>query len=211
MQWVSATSITVTSGSAYIPSLANVLAASSAMTLSGLSLTASTWYHVYLYNNAGTPAIECVTTAPVLYNGTAYQKTGDNSRRYMGSVLTDAGGNIYRFKQSNDCILYLTPTNVTPFRHLTSVTTTRTTVPLTDCVPVTSRSIITRVSNPDTSANYWLGTSDDGTTTGIFVVSANSIAVCQVAISGTQDVTYTYQSAPTFTGAIDVTGYIYQR
>jgi hypothetical protein len=90
MQWVSGTAVTVSSGTAYIPSLGNVLVANAAMALTGLSLTASTWYHLYLYSNAGTPAVECVTTAPVLYYGTAYQKTGDNSRRYVGSVLADS-------------------------------------------------------------------------------------------------------------------------
>lgn len=100
MVWNSATSISVTSGTAYIPSLGNVLQSNATLTLSGLVLTTSTWYHIYLYSNAGVPAIECVTAAPVLYNGTAYQKTGDNTRRYIGSVLTDVSGNIYQFISS---------------------------------------------------------------------------------------------------------------
>src|SRR6185437_13128559 len=119
MQWVSGTSITVTSGNAYIPSLANVLAAPNAMTLSGLSLTASTWYHVYLYSNSGTPAIECVTTVPVLYNGTAYQKTGDNSRRYVGSVRTNASASIQPFQMdSGGNIFYSVAPNTNGLRAL---------------------------------------------------------------------------------------------
>ena len=95
MQWVSATAITVTSGSAFVPSLNKCLPVPNAIALTGLVLAASTFYHVYLYSNAGVPAIEVVTTAPASpYNGTARAKTGDTSRRYVGSVLTDASGNI---------------------------------------------------------------------------------------------------------------------
>ena len=95
MQWVSATAVTVSSGRAYIPSLGYYLDAPNAIALTGLVLTASTWHHLYLYDNAGTPAVECVTTAPAApYSGTARAKTGDTSRRYIGSVLTDASAAI---------------------------------------------------------------------------------------------------------------------
>lgn len=96
MVWVSGTALTVTTGSAYIPSLGKVLRATSDIAKTGLSLTASTWYHAYLFSNAGTPDIELSTTAPAApYNGTARTKTGDTSRRYVGSVLTDSSSNLY--------------------------------------------------------------------------------------------------------------------
>jgi hypothetical protein len=98
MQWVSGTALTVSSGAAYIEGSAAVLNAPSAIPKTSLSLTASTWYHVYLYDNAGTPAVELVTTAPAAaYNGTARSKTGDTSRRYLGSVKTDSSGSIFNF------------------------------------------------------------------------------------------------------------------
>lgn len=100
MQWVSGTAVTVSSGTAYIPGLGTYLQSNAAINLTGLSLTASTWYHLYLYSNAGTPAVECVTTAPVLYYGTAYQKTGDATRRYIGSIKTSASNGIMNFDHS---------------------------------------------------------------------------------------------------------------
>lgn len=141
MQWVSATAVTVSSGTAYIPGLGTYLQSNAAIALSGLALSASTWYHLYLYSNAGTPAVECVTTAPVLYYGNAYQKTGDNTRRYIGSVLTDASGNIYQFQTTPvGCTLELI-WNVNPvtfpFRVLSGgVSTVPVTVGASALVPV---------------------------------------------------------------------------
>jgi hypothetical protein len=118
MQWVSGTALTVTSGAAYIQGLGKVLRSTSAIAKTGLSLTASTWYHVYLYNNAGTPDVEIVTTAPdTAYSGTARTKTGDTSRRYLGSVLTDGSGAIYRFLHAGDAMHFITP-RAAPFRCL---------------------------------------------------------------------------------------------
>lgn len=93
---VSGTALTITSGAAYIPSLNKVLYIPTDISKSGLTLAASTLYHIYLYVNAGTPDIELVTTTPSTpYNGIARTKTGDSSRRYVGSVLTDASSNLY--------------------------------------------------------------------------------------------------------------------
>ncbi|WP_414609303.1 hypothetical protein, partial [Stenotrophomonas pavanii] len=83
MEWVSGTQIRFTSGSAYIPSLGRALALAAAVTKTP-TLAASTWYHAYLYSNAGTPDVEVTTTAPdTPYSGTARTKAGDTSRRYI--------------------------------------------------------------------------------------------------------------------------------
>ena len=58
--------------------------------------TAITWYHVYAYNNAGTTAIEMVTTVPSQYAYPGHHKTGDTSRRYLGSVRSNASTDFYR-------------------------------------------------------------------------------------------------------------------
>lgn len=98
LQWVSGTALTVGTGSAYIPSLGTSLDVPAAVALTGLSLTASTLYHVYLYSNAGTPALEVVTTSPApAYRGTARTKTGDTTRRYLGSVYNLATGGLAPF------------------------------------------------------------------------------------------------------------------
>jgi len=98
IEYVSPNSIRVTAGAAYIPSLDRVLEMSSAITKSGLSLTASAWHRVYLHLNGSTPDIEIATTAPAApYNGTARTKAGDSSRRYLGAFKTDSSGAIIGF------------------------------------------------------------------------------------------------------------------
>ncbi|WP_414609310.1 hypothetical protein, partial [Stenotrophomonas pavanii] len=83
MEWVSGTQIRFTSGSAYIPSLGRALALAAAVTKTP-TLAANTWYHNYVYDNAGTADVEVSTTVPAApYSGTARTKAGDTSRRYI--------------------------------------------------------------------------------------------------------------------------------
>ena len=97
LQWVSNTALTVGTGSFALAS-GTVLNVATAIAKTGLSLTASTFYHVYGFLNGSTPDIEIVTTAPAApYQGRARAKTGDTTRRYLGSVLTDASGNLLNF------------------------------------------------------------------------------------------------------------------
>jgi hypothetical protein len=92
-------SITVTAGSAYISSLGRVVTLSADKLMSGLtSLPASAFSHIYLFENAGVGDIELSTTAPVRYHGTSYAKTGDTSRRYLGSILSSSTNNLWAFK-----------------------------------------------------------------------------------------------------------------
>lgn len=93
--WVSATSLSFTPGMAAIESLNTVLNAASTITKSSISLAASTMYHMYLYSNAGTPDVEISTTAPAApYRGSARSKTGDTSRRYLGTFKSNASSQI---------------------------------------------------------------------------------------------------------------------
>lgn len=71
---------------------------SSNISRSSLSLSNSTLYYVYLYDNSGTPAVEESTT-PNTWNSTYNysQKTGDASRRFLGTLSTDGSGNILKF------------------------------------------------------------------------------------------------------------------
>ena len=87
---VNSTTLTVGAGEAFISSLNGNLVVTSDLSVSFDTLSASTWYHVYLYSNAGAPAVEYSTAAPVDYAKPAKQKTGDASRRYLGSFRTDA-------------------------------------------------------------------------------------------------------------------------
>ena len=211
MVWNSATSISVTSGTAYIPSLGNVLASNSTLTLSGLSLAASTWYHVYLYSNGGTPAIECVTTAPVLYNGTAYQKTGDSSRRYVGSVLTDSSANIFQFTVAGTIFTFRgIPNGIPPSRVLAAGgATVSTAVGISVICPVTGDGIICRfVNNGTAAASLQVGVNDAGS---VFNIGPGSVFVATLpTVVGSGLVAY-FGVAAGASVYIDVFGFLFER
>lgn len=213
MQWVSGTALTVTSGAAYIEGSSKVLRATSAIAKTGLSLSASTWYHVYLYDNSGIADVEIVTTAPASpYNGTARSKTGDTSRRYVGSVLSDASGNIYRFQQNGSEIEYLVNT-AAPFRVVSGgVATTRTNIDLSGAIPVTSDYVVLSSINNDTvrclidipeignSGNVSRYNTPGGQRNPIITAAPSRV------------VQYLFDSTPTSSGFfLDVWGYRYSR
>jgi hypothetical protein len=116
-------SLTVAAGAAYISSLGKIIELAADKVLTGLTFTASTFCHVYLYENAGVADIELSQTIPVKYYGSAYSKTGDTSRRYLGSLLVNSGAQLYKF-QHDPFMLHMryiegTP-GVAPFQMLAS-------------------------------------------------------------------------------------------
>jgi len=223
MQWVSATAVTVSSGRAYIPSLGYYLDAPNAIALTGLALTASTFYHLYLYNNAGTPAIECVTTAPAApYSGTARAKTGDTSRRYVGSVKTDSSGNIFNFTMNGLCVSYYADVGegVAPFRLLQAgVATTNTTVSALALVPITSKLMLLRAFNFDTGAPARFLNSESGLSVPACLLSISADvggvatnAFVDFPLDSSQAFEYFMNGTPSGAGCYaDCLGYTYQR
>lgn len=220
MVWNSATSISVISGAAFIPSLNKNLPSLATLTLSGLSLTASTWYHVYLYLNAGVPAIECVTTAPAApYYGTARAKTGDTSRRYIGSVLTDASGNIWNFAQNGLRINWYVDIagGTTVFRALAGGSaTTLTPVSLSSLVPISCKLAQLRFQNIDTGAASRFSNSDTGLVAPAALLTIppniNGTAFVDFPLSASQGIQYFLNGTPGGQGCyIDVLGYVYER
>src|SRR5574337_1178309 len=206
MVWNSATSVSVTSGAAYIPSLANVLASNATLTLSGLSLAASTWYHVYLYSNAGTPAIECMTTAPSSpYNGTARTKTGDTSRRYLGSVLTDAPASIFGFTHDKNTMLY----QWFPPRPLNGgMATAQTFIDCSGVVPISAYAGKVVAGNNDTvqGVRFFLTTTSS---TLISIIAGNNTG-WDMPLSG-GGFAYAYNAAPTQGCYVTIYGYLFGR
>lgn len=94
--YVGAAAYSVLPGTAYVNG--ELLSWSSNIARAGLALAANTLYYTYLYNNAGTPAMEESTTVPVWSNtNNYYQKTGDASRRCIGWIETNAAAAIRRF------------------------------------------------------------------------------------------------------------------
>lgn len=216
MVWNSANSISTTSGACYINALGYALQFPNTLTLSGLSLTASTFYHLYGYSNAGTPAIELVTTAPASpYNGTARAKTGDTSRRYLGSVLTDASGNIYNFLQSGNLFTYRVQFDIAPFRALSNGSAVSfTSVSFAAVAPITSRFLVGRCINTTPNAATRITTSDASgdPTAGCFGVGPATTAYASFFLDSSQTLQYLVNATPTSGGVyFDTSGYTYER
>lgn len=220
LSYVSGTQIQVKTGAAYIPGPKRICELASAVTLTP-SLSASTWYHVYLTLISGVVGAEAVTTAPAAaYIGTARAKTGDTTRRYLGSFRTDASSVIYNFKHvaASGAILYRNQQDQPPFRALaTGAAVVETTVSLSAILPVTAVTGQLRLFNTNASAASTYGTSDDSSpgppAFGIVAVPAGGNAFIPFPVDGSQAITYWNSAAPAGgQGAfVDVYGYTYER
>jgi|GEM_PF-1434851 len=219
MIWNSATSLTIDSGSCYIPSVGANVNFSAQTTKAGLALSANTWYHVYAFLNSGVPDVEIVTTAPSSpYNGTARTKTGDTTRRYIGSIRAGAGGSILQFLQSNTYIGYLYDSVGTGRVLAAGVATVVTAVSLANLVPVTSRVGQVNITNGTPAQSVFTRSPDQpaaGGVAGPFLFMAlTQQAFGSVAhpLSSAQALEYFLSAVPPSGGAyIDVVGYLYER
>jgi hypothetical protein len=209
--WNSSSSITIPSGAAFIQSSNKVLRLTSPITLTGIGgLTPDVFYYLYLYDNAGTSAIELSAVAPAApYSGTARSKTGDTSRRFVCALRSGAGGTLYCFQISNaGTLLYGAATSSAPFRRLAGGTATAyTVVSLAPVVPITSQTPVLRCTA-------------SGVVSQLSIPSAGSAAMAlfdvgsryqfEFVTDASQNVTY----ANTNTGGtlfIDVCGYGMER
>lgn len=218
MVWVSTTAVTVKAGEAVIQSTGQILTAASDIAVTGLSLTASTWYHVYLYNNSGTPAIEVVTTAPATaYNGTARSKTGDTTRRYIGSVRADTTGALTNFYHNpiTGRVGYIVDLNSTNLvLHLVSAgtATTTTTVDCSSVVPVTGRFGVGFAENNGATGVVFIGSADLGTpsnTNTLAFLRALRTIDSEIYLTSSQTFNYMVTTAGSFD--FYITGYVYER
>lgn len=218
MSWNSGTSITVGTGEAYVEGLSAVVQVNSQITKSSLSLSASTWYHVYMFLSAGTPDVEVSTTAPAAaYNGTARSKVGDPSRRYVGSILTNSSGQILRFNHNtaSGSIDYVSHVNATPFIVLNNgAATTATNVSCANVVPITSRSAYFVVDNDDPAIRVGYGNSEMGAVSGTnflgFIFASSSLSI-QIPLDSSQQISYLYFAAPSKGFSMRVSSYTFER
>ena len=216
---VSDTAMTVSTGFTSL-SDGTVINVSTAIAKTSLSLTANTWYHVYLYLNSGTPDIEIVTTAPASpYYGTARAKTGDTSRRYVGSVLSGATNKLtyWLHNTQTGLIAYTQEQDRTPYRVIEDgKAITETNVSCSAVVPITSQLITIKLSNVDTTDILYIGNSEDGVTlagdAGIYGINPlNYPVVIGFPLDSSQSFSYIYSSTPTTGLYADVYGYYYER
>ncbi|HHA2680127.1 hypothetical protein [Stenotrophomonas maltophilia] len=217
MEYVGPASLRVSSGSAWILSLKRAIEIPSAITLSGLSLVADTWYHLYLYLNGATPAIELVATAPAAaYSGSARAKSGDTSRRYIGSVKTlPASAALIPFiVDSLGEQRWLISNPSLPLRCLSNgKQTARTSVSLAPAMPVTATHAILQVSN--TASDYYCNLSVPGAVMdsiiGVPPGGSASSNLITFPTSANQQVDYIYGATPNGGLYIDVVGFACER
>lgn len=211
LEWVSGTSLRVASGHAFIESLNYAIEVPAAITKSSLVLSASAWYHVYLFDNAGTPDVEIVTSAPATpYSGTARSKTGDASRRYLGSILTNSGGAVRVFNTYDDFIQWTSRTDIPPFRVVANGgATTMTAVSLAGVVPAPVRTV-SLFAHADSGAALNLSYS---LSTGIYVlqVPAGRSVLLSFPNDSNLEIQYANDAAPAVGANIDVTGFFLER
>lgn len=210
VEYVSGGSYRVTPGSFYIPSIDSVVTFSSAVTKSP-SLPVNQYLHVYGFVNAGSVDFEAVTTAPSApYFGAARTKSGDTSRRYLGTLKIGADGSIFNFiKVGNDCY-YQASILASPFVVLSNGN--QSTITLVNCsavIPPVSRVGLFTVTNSDASARLDLY-NGAGAGPVAFVNGSNSDQL-RIPLNSSQQIQYTYASLPSGSSNIRVSGYSFQR
>lgn len=220
MQWVSGTAITVTSGTCYIPGSGINVNFPSSIAKAGLSLSVDTWYHIYAFLNAGVPDVEIVTTAPSSpYNGSARTKSGDTTRRYIGSVRTNGSGQIYNFIKQGFLVTYRFDISTVSRVLSAGAATVQTSVSFASFVPETARSSVFRVINTSASIAT-LYVYDDAAAPAFITFLASDPApsgsvfsqVYTAPLSPTQLLQYAYAAGISSGGFyIDVIGYIQER
>jgi hypothetical protein len=214
MEWVSTTSVRVTTGAAQIQSPKSVIVVTTAITKSGLSIAANTWYHLYLYLNAGVPDVDVSTTAPATpYSGTARSKTGDTARRYIGSVRSNASSQLINFQQDGPRVFYQVDATQSPFRVLAGgLATAWTAVSLTSVLPVTAAAMDAFIQGVSNTIGIEISTSSTG---GLFyyVINPGQFAPRLYSIDRAA-IAFYYKAPASGAGAglfIDVAGYTFTR
>ena len=215
LTWAGDDALTIGTGAAYLPAARPILV-STAIALTGMTLANSTEYHVYLYDSSGTPAAEYVTTAPAApYFGTARTKTGDTSRRYIGSFFTDATGDIRYFvhdPQSGQIKYARDAVTATPYRVANELTaTSATSVSCSGIIPATATNAYMRIRN---SADQQLYIGDSALSTSVFhsaIIAVNGLVYADIPV--TSQAFYYLFGAAVGSGAFygDVVGYTFER
>jgi hypothetical protein len=220
LSYVSTTQIKISSGVAYIQSTGKQLRLAADSTISP-SLSASTWYHLYLYDNAGTPTIESSTTAPSApWIGTARSKTSDTTRRYLGSFRTNASSQIQNFLQTGSgshCQFTWMVDTGSVTRALSGGTaSSNTTIALANYVPSTCLNAFVRAINLGNQAIFTDTTDTTGTnpaaSSGHLALGGGAQAFLFHPLNSSQEMRYAFAPAPS-SGAfyLDVYGYLIGR
>lgn len=214
MVWGSS-SISVQPGCAYIPSTGLMVESSAAITVTLSGMTSGTFYHLYAYRNGAAAAIELSATAPVAAATGGYTKTGDTTRRYIGSVLASGAASVYSFVQQGNTILYTYGTLASAPFGFSGSATTATSVDVSTCVPVTGVSARGMLLNSSTTAGTTLriGNAAMGTvssTLQLQLALIGSAFMTEIPLSGVA-FTYIFDATPSTVFNFRCGGYTFNR
>jgi len=203
--------ITCGPGAAYVQG-GGIVRVAGAITTTVTGLTANTWRHVYLCLSGSTPTIEAVTTEPVDYSYPAKQKTGDATRRYLGSFRVDSwGGMVPQLCMNGRC--YFQAQWDTQHRVMgNGQSTAKAGVAVNAEIPATAVNIELAVTNASTAGLSFVDISSKSTNGGTSV-QPGAKNIVTIPADGYPYIYYQYStSAPSPAGVyIDVGGYTYAR
>lgn len=209
--------LTVSSGSAYIPGLSGALDVSSPLTLNVTGTTPGNWYSLYLYSNAGVPAIEVVSTLPSdTYKGSARTKLGDTSRRLLGMYRANTTGGLWPFYTDSGLNLrYIIDLGFAGFRVLINgVATVKTLVDVSNVLPPISRVCNCTLTSANTAAATVASIMPNGSSLviggGLQTIGSGKFTESFITDTG-QKLQYAWNQAPNGGLFIDVTGFRYER
>ena len=221
----SAGKIAIDTGAAYIPSLGRILQVPVVIVANlPTNMLAGYLYHIYLYpigsGASATPAIEFVIAPngpPVAYAYPAYMKQGDNSRRYMGSILAASATDCVNFTMTGNRVDYQATTVSAPLQVLALGTaTTATGVNCSAVVPPTASHAQCLLYNRELSSgplvrlgNSLIGASSANSRS--FVLQSSAFE-SDVLLDSAQQFYYSYDGVTPVTGfTARVLGYIFER
>ena len=217
LSWVSATSISISTGSCYIESLGQVLESNSVITVSSIATTNGLMYHAYLYSDSGTPAVEISTTGPssTPFSGTARSKTSDTSRRYLGSFIATATDTIAKFHHFEGGMYYGVHIAGSPFQIVNSNASVSTVVDASSVVPLTGTHVSINMTNSDASISVRISNPDFITpvSSSAFTASMQGNSTCpmDLSISAARTFIFRFDSAPSGVFIGRVYGYLFRR
>ena len=211
-----ASSLSVSPGAAYVPSLSRVVESSAAIVVALSGLTTGTFYHLYLAETAGVAVVELSATAPLATATGGFIKTGDTSRRYIASVLANGATSVYQFVHLGNTIEYAVSVAGVSAFNFTGSATTATNVSVSSCVPSTGIQVSGDMLNTNTVAGQTLriANSDIGTVTASFyrkLVLINCMSTADILLTSTQTFSYMFDVAPSTGYSLRVNGYKFRR
>lgn len=219
MSWVSSSSISISSGGAFIESTGTgCINNQSKIVTIGSQFPNSSIGHIYGYESNGIMEFEASSTAPSSpYHGTARSKTGDSSRRYIGSVLKDSSGGVVRFYHSsnNGNYYYLSDINGSGLYILKGgKSSTSVNVSARAVVPLTSRIVFSLMENSG-SEIVFISNPDVGPASASNILRflrANAYTDAEINLDGNGNFNYSFVSEPLGDGlSVWCTGYNYSR